>query len=184
MSLQTLLEPARIRFVSGSVLILSLVLLVLSFVSAQEGGRTLFGPTLGADYSGFYTAGYILDHASPALLYDRDYQDRIHHELHPHLGQQETLPFVHPPFVAWAFRPLSRLPYPWSFAVWLLLSLGLYLTGVWLALRVGSAGVSRLRLSQVVLPALAKPQAAALHSQPPLTDRLTVFLLRSRSSLL
>jgi hypothetical protein len=148
-----LLEPARIRFVSGSILVLSLILLGLSFASAREGGRTLFGPGLGADFAGFYTAGYILDHDPPAKLYDRSFQDKVHHELHPYLAQRETLPFVHPPFVAWAFRPLSRLPYAWSFAVWLVLSLGLYLAGICLALR-----------TVTPLPAL-------------LTDRLSIFLL-------
>ncbi len=173
MTLLSLLEPARIRFVSGSILVLSLILLGLSFASAGEGGRTLFGPTLGADYSGFYTAGYVLDHYPPDRLYDRAFQDEIHHQLHPHLGQEEKLPFVHPPFVAWAFRPLSRLPYAWSFAVWLVLSLGLYLAGVWLLLGVCSG--SRLRLSAT--PWCAKPQAASGTDSKVLTDPLTLYLL-------
>lgn len=157
MFLLSLLEPARIRFVSGAILGLSLVLLVLSFVSSSKGGRTLFGPGLGADYAGFFTGGYILDHDPPALLYDRSFQDEVHHKLHPYLGQEETLPFVHPPFVAWAFRPLSRLPYAWSFAVWLVLSLGLYLTGIWLALHTpysvlsDSYSLDRLTVLLVVL---------------------------------
>ncbi len=155
----SLLEPARIRFVSGSIVVLSLILLVLSFASAARGGATLFGPGLGADYAGFYTAGYILDHDPPARLYDRAYQDQVHHELHPHLRQEETLPFVHPPFVAWAFRPLSRLPYAWSFAVWLVLSLGMYLGGIWLLL---STQYSVLSTQYSVRNA---------------SDRLTIFLL-------
>jgi hypothetical protein len=44
------------------------------------------------------------------------------------------LPYLHPPFVALAFRPLARLPYAWSFAVWLLISAGLYLGGLVLTL--------------------------------------------------
>ena len=37
--------------------------------------------------------------------------------------------------MAWAFRPLARLPYPWAFAVWLVISLTLYLFGLVLTLR-------------------------------------------------
>jgi hypothetical protein len=44
--------------------------------------------------------------------------------------KEERLPFVHPPLVAVAFRPLAALPYAWSFAVWLLLSAGFYVGGL------------------------------------------------------
>lgn len=151
----SLLEPARIRFVSGAVVVLSLVALVVSFVSARTGGRTVFGPVLGADYAGFYTAGYILDHDPPALLYDREYQDQVHHQLHPAVRPDETLPFVHPPLVAWTFRPLSRLPYAWSFAVWLVISLGLYLTGTLLVIKVQYPELSMSERLMVLLLVLS-----------------------------
>lgn len=129
------LDTARIRLAALMILAVSLVLLVISFATSEGGGRTRFGSDLGADYAGFYTAGWMLNHYPAADLYDTDTQDRVHHELHPHLGPHEKLPYVHPPLVAWAFRPLALLPYPWSFAVWLVISLGLYLTGLLLTLR-------------------------------------------------
>src|SRR5207237_842900 len=47
----------------------------------------------------------------------------------------ERLPYIHPPFVAFALRPLAQLPYAWSFAVWLLISAGLYVTGLVLTVK-------------------------------------------------
>jgi len=133
--LDSLLDSVRIRFVSSTILVLALLLLGASFATAPGGGRTLFHSALGADFTGFYTAGYILNHREPALLYDSRFQDETHHQLHPHLSENETLPYVHPPFVAWMFRPLALLPYSWAFAIWLLLSLSLYLLGLTLTLR-------------------------------------------------
>ena len=106
----TLVDSAGLRFVSGAILILSVLLLAVSFGTALDGGKTAFGPPLGADFAGFYTGGYILNHYPPTRLYETDFQNDIHHQLHSHLGEEERLPFVHPPVVAWAFRPLARLP--------------------------------------------------------------------------
>ncbi len=131
----SLFETVRIRFVATAILIVAFVLLGVSFASAPDGGRTPFGPLLGVDFTGFYTAGYILNHYPPAQLYDATFQDEVYHQVHPAVRVDETMPFVHPPFVAWAFRPLARLPYPWAFAVWLPISLGLYVLGLLLTLR-------------------------------------------------
>lgn len=125
----------RLRFVSIFILAFSAILLAVSFATSDRGGPTCFGNDLGADYAGFYTAGWILNHKSAPDLYDREIQDRLHHELHPRRRVQESLPFHHPPFVAVALRPLAWLPYTWSFAVWLLISLGLYVTGLYVVLR-------------------------------------------------
>jgi Glycosyltransferase family 87 len=128
-------QRARIRFVSSTILILAMLLLGLSFATAPGGGRTAFGSMLGADFAGFYTAGWILNHHQPAQLYDNAFQDEIHHHLHPHLGMEEKLPYLHPPFVAWAFRPFALLPYRAAFALWLLVSLAVYLFGLMLTFR-------------------------------------------------
>jgi hypothetical protein len=122
------------------ILLLSLVLLAVSFATSDRG-RTLFGPPLGADYTGFYMAATILNRA-PERLYDRDYNDEVYHELFPNLPPDECLPYLHPPFVAAALRPLARLPYELSFALWLLISGGLCLGGLaalWSTLRAAPA---------------------------------------------
>lgn len=131
-SVTRLLERRRIRFVCISVLVMSLALLAVSFATADRG-RTVFGPPLGADYAGFYVAGMLLNRAPPERLYDFALQDEMYHAVLPE--EKGHLPFLHPPFVALAFRPLARLPYAWSVALWLLLSAGLYLAGLLLALK-------------------------------------------------
>jgi hypothetical protein len=121
---------SRVRFISGAILVISAALLIYSFVSSGGHGKTALGSDLGADYAGFYTAGWILNHRTVDDLYDRDAQDRIHHELNPHLKPEEQLPYLYPPFVAVAFQPLATLPYGWSFAIWLAFSLGFYVAGL------------------------------------------------------
>ena len=118
---------------------MSLLILAVSFMTAN-GGRTIFGPMLGVDYVGFYVAGAILNRepADGRSLYDYELQDRLYHEILPGAEKQERLPYIHPPFVAFALRPLARLPYSWSFGAWLLISALLYVAG--LALTMQSVG--------------------------------------------
>ncbi|MCE9532213.1 MAG: DUF2029 domain-containing protein [Planctomycetes bacterium] len=144
---------ARLRFISVAIILVSAAMLIVSFATAEGGGRTRFGNDLGADHAGFYTAGWMLNHHRGVDLYDNDFQDRIHHQLHPHLEPEKTLPYLHPPFVAVAFRPFAMLPYSWSFAIWLFVSLALYLLGVLVALRSTSL-TSQERLT-AMLAALA-----------------------------
>src|SRR5262245_4513273 len=126
---QRRLQGDRVHFVCLAAMGLGLALLVVSFATV-DGGRTIFGPALGADYAGFYTAGAILNRNEPGRLYDFDLQNQLYHEFLPGVEKEERLPFVHPPLVAVAFRPLAALPYSWSFAVWLLLSAGFYVAGL------------------------------------------------------
>jgi hypothetical protein len=147
------LQRARIRFVCLSVLTMSLLLLAIFFVTANKG-QTVFGPALGADYAGFYVAGTILNRDQGDRLYDFALQNRCYHELFPNRGQWEQLPYVHPPLVALVFRPLAALPYAESFALWLVLSAGLYLTGLALLLKTCSR-LPRCDRGLVVLLALS-----------------------------
>jgi len=125
----------RLRFISLAVLVVSILMLAISFATARDGGRTRFGSDLGADHVGFYTAGWILNHHRAVDLYDNPFQDQVHHQLHPHLEPETTLPYVHPPFVAVAFRPFACLPYAWSFALWLVVCFAFYLAGALVLLR-------------------------------------------------
>jgi Glycosyltransferase family 87 len=123
------LEVWRIRFVAVAILAVTLILTAVSFISANRS-RTIFGPPLGADFAGFYTAGIILNHYPADRLYDRRLHDQLYHELLPGKSPDEELPFVHPPFVALPFQLLALIPYEWSFALWLLICAGLYLAGL------------------------------------------------------
>jgi hypothetical protein len=150
------LDRGRIRFVCAVVLLLSTVLVVISFATA-EGGVTAFGPPLGADFAGFYNAGTILNLSAPSQrdrLYDFRFQDELYHGLLPGLTREKTLPFVHPPFVALFFSYLARLPYEVAVAIWLAVSGVMYLTGVMLVRGVLRAQ-SELDWPTVVLLALS-----------------------------
>ena len=125
----------RIRFISIVILIVCVALLIVSFISANGSGRTSFGTDLGADHAGFYTAGWMLNRYPATALYDRETQNRVHHELHPHVPADEELPYVYPPFVAVVFQPLARLPYGWSFGIWLVISLAFYAGGSLILIR-------------------------------------------------
>ena len=147
------LERGWVRFVSWTVLLMALLLLAISYATFTDG-HTVFGPPLGADYTGFYTAGTILHHYPADRLYDVELHDQLYHRLLPEAPAEEKLPYVYPPFFALLLRVLARLPYTWSYSVWLLLTVGLYLGG--LALVRGLAGPAlRAEWSTVLLLALS-----------------------------
>lgn len=128
------LEAWRVRFVAVAIIAVTLSLLAVSFLSGDRS-RTIFGPPLGADFAGFYTAGTILNHYPAYRLYDWRLHDQLYHELLPGKSADEELPFVHPPFVALPFRLLALLRYEWSFALWLVICAALYVGGLALMAR-------------------------------------------------
>jgi len=95
------------------------------------------------DFTVFYTAATILRDGLGHQLYD----ERVQYEVQKKsVGQIASrlgpLPYIHPPFEALIFLPLSWLPYPRAFAVWDLLNVAA-LFGVGLLLR---RSVNMLRL--------------------------------------
>ena len=123
---EAVISQRNLRFVSVSVVVVCVTLLVIAL------SRRSF---LGDDYPAFYVAGKILNEYPSARLYDRELQSQIYHELLPAAPAGLSLPFANPPFVAALFRPLALLPYRISYVVWLMLSLGLFVTGMTLMLR-------------------------------------------------
>jgi hypothetical protein len=126
--LERRLERDKVRFVAFAVLAMNLVLAAVSFLTF-DGTYSVFGPALGFDFAGFYTAGIILNHYPPQRLYALELQDRVFHEVLPSLPPEVKLPFVYPPFFSLLFRPLALLPYTWACLIWMLISVGLYLGG-------------------------------------------------------
>src|SRR5438270_12618415 len=92
-------ERQELQFLSLGVLALCLALLIVSFVTFN-GSRTVFGQPLGADFAGFYSAGKLLNENPGERLYDFALQDELYHSILPGLGEEEKLPYVHPPFFA------------------------------------------------------------------------------------
>jgi hypothetical protein len=121
-------------FVSWVSLAFAVILAILMFATNKDG-ETLFGRNLGLDYGIFYVVGQILNEGASHRLFDLDFQDERLHQVLPKFPKDEHLPFVYPPFLTFLFRPLAILPYPWSVAAWLAISVGLYATAVALTLR-------------------------------------------------
>jgi len=129
------LDRDRIRFICWGLLGVTIVLMVLSFVTSDTHHQTRFG-SLGGDFAGFYYAGKILNGPTPEKLYDPATQDEAYYEIFPTLRPIDedhpgkNLPYVHPPIVAFVFRSLAQLPYPTAYAVWLGISACLYGAGL------------------------------------------------------
>jgi len=155
-TIEPLLCRDRIRFFCWGLLAVSFVLLVMSFVTSDENHQNRFG-SLGADFAGFYYAGKILNGPMPEKLYDSQTQDESYYEIFPTVRGKENLPYVHPPFVAAMFRPLALLPYPMAYAVWLVLSAGLYGAGLAVTWRVLQSMPTADRILAVLLALTFEP---------------------------
>ena len=123
------LQPPYLSVAAGAIVAVSLVLVVTLFFTSNRG-RTAFGIPLGADFSGFYVAAEILDRGEPQQLYDRELHHRLYHELLPNEDPRESIPYVHPPFVAGFLRPLAWLPYETAVGIWLVISASLYIAAM------------------------------------------------------
>lgn len=111
---------------------------VLFFLDIREGIKRGY-----PDFTIFYTAGTILRQGLGHQLYDRKVQYEVQENFAGHIAfRQGPLPYIHPPFEAPIFVPLTLLPYQYAFAAWDLLSV-VALFGVALLLR-KSVGALRL----------------------------------------
>ncbi|MGZ4730887.1 MAG: glycosyltransferase family 87 protein [Terriglobales bacterium] len=87
------------------------------------------------DFTIFYTAGKCLIQGRGRQLYDLETQFAIQREFASEVKHRENpLPFNHPPFEAFLFAPLARLPYAAAYLVWAVFNLALIL-GFWKLLR-------------------------------------------------
>jgi Glycosyltransferase family 87 len=95
------------------------------------------------DFTVFYTAATILREGRGHQLYNNQVQYEVQETFAGHIAfRRGPLPYIHPPFEAPIFVPLTLLPYPQAFAVWDLLNV-VALFGVALLLR-RSVGALRL----------------------------------------
>jgi hypothetical protein len=122
------LNRSDIQSICLLVLVVYSIILSLSFAT-QTNGRTVFGPQLGADFGLFYIAGTIFNTQPPDRIYDRNLQRQLYRKHFPEEPPGTELPYVNAPFFILPFPLLAQLPYPWAYFFWLLLSLGLYVSG-------------------------------------------------------
>ena len=101
---------------------------------------------LPTDFLQFYAAGKILDSNPPVRLYDLQLQYELQRRTYPLLSKERAYIYAGPPLLAFAFRPLSWLPYRLAFTVWAAASLALYLNAL-LLLRPGKQTLMALLIA-------------------------------------
>jgi Glycosyltransferase family 87 len=95
------------------------------------------------DFSAFYTAGMILRHGLGHQLYSEQLQFEMQKSFAGHLSSgQRPLPYIHPPFEALIFVPLTLFGYLDGFLVWNLSALVVLVCVAWLLRR--SVGTLRV----------------------------------------
>jgi len=107
------------------------------------------------DFTVFYTASKILREGRGADLYSARTQLAVQEEFaqNPDI-RRGPLPYVHPPFEALFFLPLTFLPYPQAYAVWSLINLAM-LAGVAALLRTSLGSLRAIPIWEMVVLSLA-----------------------------
>jgi hypothetical protein len=83
------------------------------------------------DFVYFYSIGHLLNHYSPARLYDFELQKHLVSSMQPEMaGTVRWGVFAYPPHLAMLFQPFAMLPYWSACRLWLSISLTLYVTGL------------------------------------------------------
>jgi alpha-1,2-mannosyltransferase len=139
--------PARIERIIGPLpgqresrafsvfaLIAGLIACALSLYYGFRG-ETFMGRPMGSDFVEFYAAGKVINQHQAARIYDDAYFTPLQHKILPAMSPTQMLIFAYPPVVGQLFRPFALLPYKWAYCAWLVFSLALYATGLWLLFR-------------------------------------------------
>jgi hypothetical protein len=107
------------------------------------------------DFTVFYTGGTILREGLGRQLYDHQVQYRVQSEFTGKIDSRNgPLPYLHPPFEALIFLPLTVLPYREAFLAWDLLNV-CALMGVALVLRRSVEALRQIPAWEFSLGALA-----------------------------
>lgn len=107
------------------------------------------------DFTVFYTAGRIVREGLGSRLYDTRTQQAVQGEFATDEDiRRGPLPYIHPPFEALLFVPLTLLAYRWAFIVWNVVNLGILTAVMWL-LRGWLASLRNLSVGLMVLISLA-----------------------------
>ncbi len=111
----------RKRLWQGGVALAIFVLTIAIINSVQAREKSVTSDMLGHDFLPFYTAGTFINHGMSDRLYDlnavREIEHKIATENNLEIGKGFG-PFWNPPFYAWVFAPLARLPYREALFIW------------------------------------------------------------------
>jgi hypothetical protein len=107
------------------------------------------------DFTVFYTAGKILREGKGSQLYDPYTQQAVQREFTANDDiRRGPLPYIHPPFEALVFLPLTFFSYPVAFALWGVMNVGM-LAGIMFVLRDSVDLLRRVSTVELVLWSLA-----------------------------
>jgi hypothetical protein len=107
------------------------------------------------DFTVFYTAGKIVREGRGSQLYDGPTQQAVQRDFTTDADlRRSALPYIHPPFEALLFLPLTFLPYTAAFVLWNAVNLGLLFV-IALRLRESVSFLRQVALWKLVLIALA-----------------------------
>lgn len=104
-----------------------------------------------ADFSVFYTGGYIVRNLQGAMLYDHDLQAVTQHTiLNGRSFSDGLLPFDYPPHVAILFTPFTLIPRSIAFIIWTLLQIGILVWCISLLSKISSEWPRDQRLLMII----------------------------------
>jgi hypothetical protein len=131
-----------------------------------------------ADFTAYYTAGKMLREGRGAQLYDLRAQQAVQQEFAADSDiRRGPLPYIHPPFEALLFLPLTYLSYPAAFGLWNFINV-VVLFGISIVLRRWLVSLRRFRLWELVLACLAFfPILANFHQGQDAVLLLLLFVL-------
>ncbi|MEN7537758.1 glycosyltransferase family 87 protein [Aurantiacibacter flavus] len=108
------LESERVRGYAAIMALVSLALLIASYVDAM-------GPE-GTDFLAFWGAGHVTAAGDPALAYDLATQERVQTAT----GSQGWFAFVNPPPFLFITAPFGALPFPLAWGLWVAVTFALW----------------------------------------------------------
>ncbi|MCS7017180.1 MAG: DUF2029 domain-containing protein [Gemmatales bacterium] len=104
--------PAVVQVLLVVALVFALARYSVEGFALEIAGRSI---TRGWDLQTYYIAGEML--RSGENIYDHE-SARERAKQHPSLVVKDVAPYIYPPFFAIAMTPLSYLPFPWAYRVW------------------------------------------------------------------
>src|SRR5262249_20376522 len=117
----------------GAVLMLILTIVFANPLSPK--GQSITANMMGIDFTAFYAGGSFVNQGRYYDLYDIN----AVYVYEQNLGKQYQLdlktsvgPWWNPPFYAWVFVPLAKLPFPLARDIWIAFNFTCLLAAIWL----------------------------------------------------
>ncbi len=141
---------AKSRPLAWALIVAMLWLNLLFFIDFRKGMKSGY-----TDFTVYYTGATILREGRGHDIYNRQVQYEVQEGFAGHIPfRRGPLPYIHPPFEALIFVPLTLLPYSQAFVAWDLLTV-VMLFGVAVLLRRSVTTLQSIPPWQFVIAALA-----------------------------